>query len=190
MNILKKILLILILCTILAYVTNLTGIPNNIILFEGEDLDLGTMYGIYLHEKESVEASNIPENVEIINQKKITLSLFNLVNVKDVEVTTIPNTTIIPLGNIIGLRLYSTGILVIGMTEIEGQKPYEDCGIEEGDLITHVNNKRISTTTELTESVKTCNGEELEITYIRNGEEYKTNIEPVETSIFPTCILP
>lgn len=184
MNRLKKFLLIFILCILLAYVTNLTGIPDNIILFDGENLDLGTMFGIYLQEEEqeSIETSNVPENVEIIEQKKITLSLFNIVNVKEVEVTTIPNTTVIPLGNIIGLRLYSTGVLVIGMTEIEGKKPCEGSGIEEGDLITHVNNKRISTTTELTECIKACNGKTMQITYVRDGEEYNTNVEPAQTS--------
>ena len=39
----KKILLILILFIILVYVTNISSIPNNLILMEGEELKLKTI---------------------------------------------------------------------------------------------------------------------------------------------------
>lgn len=39
------------------------------------------------------------------------------------------------------------------MTEINGIKPYQDSGIEEGDMITKVNDENITTTLELVESV-------------------------------------
>jgi len=68
------------------------------------------------------------------------------------------------------------------MTEIEGKKPYENSGIEEGDLIVEIDSKEISTTEELVECVNSSNGEVLEITYVRDGNEYCTNIEPIETS--------
>ncbi len=39
------------------------------------------------------------------------------------------------------------------MTEINGTKPYLNSGIEEGDMITKVNDENITTTLELVESV-------------------------------------
>lgn len=68
------------------------------------------------------------------------------------------------------------------MTEIEGQKPYENTGLKEGDLIIYVDKTQVSTTDELVECVNSSNGKVLEITYIRDGEKYSTNIEPVKTS--------
>ena len=46
----------------------------------------------------------------------------------------------IPVGNIAGIKLYTNGVLVVGMSEIEGMdnkkyKPYENTGIKEGDRI-------------------------------------------------------
>ena len=43
-----------------------------------------------------------------------------------------------PIGRIIGLKLYTNGVLVVGMSEIKGEdgktyKPYENTGIKEGD---------------------------------------------------------
>lgn len=182
MKLLKQTFLIFILLIILVYVTNITGIPNRIILFEGENLDLGTIFGIFQTKQQVITVSSNNENSNVISEDKITLSLFNIIDVKDVNVTTIEQTKVIPLGNTIGLKLYSNGVLVIGKAEIEGKKPYENSGIEEGDLITYVNNKQVTTTEELVECVNNSNGKIVEITYIRDGEEYETRIEPVEIS--------
>ena len=67
------------------------------------------------------------------------------------------------------------------MTEIEGNKPYENSGIKEGDIIISVNNNNITTTTELLQCVKSSNGNILNLTYIRDGEEKNTKIEPAKT---------
>lgn len=182
MKLLKKILLILSLFIILIYVTNITGIPNKIVLFEGEKLDLGTIFGILETKEQIITASSSNKNTNIVSEEKITLSLFNLIDVKDVSVTTIEQTKVIPLGNTIGLKLYSSGVLVIGMTEIEGQKPYENSGIEEGDLITYINDKQITTTQELVECVNNSAGNLVYLTYIRDGQEYETSIEPIVTA--------
>ena len=67
------------------------------------------------------------------------------------------------------------------MTEIEGQKPYKNSSIKEGDLITAVNSKPIETTVQLIEYVNQSNGQKLELQYVRDGTEFTTNIEPVQT---------
>lgn len=178
----KKFSLILILLITLVYVTNVTGIPRKIILFEGEELNLGEIFGITKTKKQVITTSLNNEDSNIVSEEKITLSLFNLIDLKDVNITTIEQTKVIPLGNTIGLKLYSSGVLVIGMTEIEGKKPYEKSGIETGDLIIGVDENIITTTEELVKCVNNSNGKIVNITYIRNGQEYETNIEPTVTS--------
>jgi len=185
MKIFRRILLIAFLIVILIYVTNITQLPDSIILFKGESLNLFTVLGIFVKENENdyraVQASS-SLNSNMVETKTVSISLFNFIDVKDIEINEVPKTTVVPLGNVIGLKLYSSGVLVIGMTEIEGRKPYENSGIEEGDLIVEIDNKEICTTEELVECVNSSNGESLEITYIRDGAEYNTNIEPIETS--------
>lgn len=140
----------------LIYTVNITSIPEEVVLFENEDLNLGEIFGIVLKEKQE-EVIATSSNKDKIENKTITLSLFNLIDVKEIEVSTIQNVRVIPLGNTIGLKLYSDGVLVIGMSEIEGQKPYENTGIKEGDLIIKVDNVEVTTTGELVECVNNCN---------------------------------
>ena len=68
------------------------------------------------------------------------------------------------------------------MTEVGGAKPYEGSNIKEGDLIVSVDNINVTTTKQLIECVNASEGKQIEIKYVRNGEEYTTNIEPIKTS--------
>lgn len=185
MKFIKRFFLILFLLIILIYVTNITSIPDSIILFQNEELNLGTIIGVNLDEEipnyQVVQTSSSLKDTDAVEKKKVAVKLFNLINVKEIEVNRVPNTTVIPLGNLIGLKLYTSGVLVIGMTEIEGKKPYENSGIEEGDMIVEVNNKEVTCTAELISTVNEAKGEDLNIKYVRDGVEYVANIEPIRT---------
>ena len=91
------------------------------------------------------------------------------------------------MGNSVGLKLYTNGVLVVGMSEIKGEdninyKPYENSGIEEGDRIIQVNNMAVKNTEELVENVNKSKGEELKIVYVRDKDEITTSITPAKTS--------
>ncbi len=185
MKLYKKILLVLILITMYAYICNITMFPNSIILMQGENLEISTVLGLKVKNKQTMQASSsLNEKLtEQVGKKDLELNLFNIIPVKDVTVNVIPKTTVIPLGKTIGMKLYTEGVLVVGMSEIEGKKPYENSGIETGDRIIEVNNTKISTSDELTECVNTSNGKNIEIKYINNEEQIEVaEIEPAKTS--------
>ena len=71
---------------------------------------MGKTFGLYLKEKENktVQTSSTVENENIVSKKIVTISLFNLFDIKDLEINTIPETTVIPLGNLVGLKLYTS----------------------------------------------------------------------------------
>ena len=177
----KRAILIFLLLIILAYTTNITAIPTSVIIFQGEELNLGTTFGLYLKEKEdkTVQTSSTIDNKNVLSKKTITISLFNLFDIKDLEINTIPETTVIPLGNLVGLKLYTNGVLVVGKSEINGQKPYANTGIEEGDIIVEINQKEITCTSDLIETVNDSNGQDLRIKYVRDGIEYTANMEAI-----------
>lgn len=185
MKILKKFLIILFILIIYIYVCNISMLPNNIILMQGEALNLNTILGINIKNTNVVTASSNLNNsiVEDTGKMELKLNLFNLFPVKDVTVNVIPKTTVVPLGKAIGMRLYTEGVLVVGMSEIEGQKPYENSGIETGDKIIEINNIEINNTDELIQCVNNSNGNNVEIKYINDkNEEEVANILPAKTS--------
>lgn len=184
MEILKRVLFILILVIIYVYVCNISMLPNDIILMQGETLRLKTIFGLNVQNEGTMQASSNLNNsiVEETGKMNLNLNLFNLFSVKNVTVNVIPKTTVIPIGKAIGMKLYTKGVLVVGMSEIEGQKPYENSGIETGDKIIEINDTKINTTDELIECVNNSKGKSVEIKYISNNQEEIASIEPVKTS--------
>ena len=187
MNILKKICIIIIVLLIYIYVCFIAFLPNNYIIIEGEELEINTLLGMSLVSKENeslqtVQAvSNINKNtLENVTKLDFSLNLFNLFNVKDVSVNIIPKTTVVPVGEAIGMKLYTEGVLVVGMSEIEGKKPYENSGIKEGDRIIQINENNISNTTELMQEVNASYGNKIDIKYVHNEETITTSIKPAK----------
>ena len=169
-------IIIFFLLIILAYVANITSIPESLILFENEELNLNPIFGIKIEEAIEVGANiggRVSSNFQPQTSKKearYTLSLLG-VNLKTITANVIPNTKVIPLGNLVGLKLYTKGVLVVGMNEIKGEdkkryKPYEQAGIEQGDSIIQINSENVNTTEELITCVSKCKGKEIDVTYL------------------------
>ena len=143
-----KLLLVFFLMTIYAYTLAIENIPSNLVIFEGENIKLNTLFGITIKSNSETIETVASSNHNLVSQKsgKATLevSLLDYISLKDVKVDVIPKTKVIPVGSIAGLKLYTSGVLVVGMSEIEGSdhkkyKPYENTGIKEGDTITKIN---------------------------------------------------
>ena len=187
MKLYKKILIVLFLLVILVYICNITLMPNNLILIQGETLDLKTIYGITVGRKQDGKvlqaSSNLNKNkVNDTGKIEVSLNLFGNIPVKKMDVNVIPKSKVVPVGKAIGMKLYTEGVLVVGMSEINGKKPYENSGIQEGDAIIEINNEQIENTNDLIETVNKSNGTTVEVKYKRNEQTITTSIEPAKVN--------
>ena len=85
------------------------------------------------------------------------------------------------------MKLYTKGVLVVGMAQIdvgnnEKKKPYENSGIEQGDIILEVNNSQIKNTQDLIDEVNNSEGKPLTIKYSKNEQTLNTSITPIKTN--------
>ena len=124
----------------------------------------------------------IEENEAFTGKIQMTANLFGMFDVKEITVNVIENASVVPLGNIVGVKLYTSGVLVVGMSEIFGDKPYEEAGIKEGDRIVKINENAVTCTADLIQNVNESNGEKLQVIYIRDGVKKQTSITPVKVS--------
>lgn len=92
---------------------------------------------------------------------------------------------VIPVGEVVGIKLYTSGVLVVGTSGIQSidgttYKPYENTGLKEGDSIIEVNGIKVNNTNELINSINTCNGEEIKIKFVRKDEKKECTMTPVK----------
>lgn len=182
-----KLLLVFFLLVFYAYFLLIETIPDKLVLFEGENINIKKLFGISIKQEneEILETSSNSAISEEVGKKELEVSLFDKVKLKTVEVNTLPKTTVIPVGNIAGLKLYTNGVLVVGMSEIEGKdnkkyKPYENSQIQEGDTIIQINENIINSTQDLIDEVNNSKGENVNIKYIHEEETKECSIEPVQ----------
>ena len=193
MRFLKYISLISILVIALIYTTNITAIPNKIILLDGENLNINTVFGVNINEKQNYDyvamqaSSNISTITNEVKRVDYEVSLLDKLPIKTIEANIIPKITVIPVGKTIGLKLYTDGVLVVGMSEIEDVnkqkvKPYENSQIKEGDRIIAVNENTITCTADLIECVNDAKESSINIKYVRDDNVLSDNIIPAKTS--------
>ena len=187
---LLKTIIVVILIISYVYICSIISIPENIVIFEGDNLNLKIATGLSLSSRNQqtvLTASNIgTKKIDKEGIDKLNLNLFGGIKLKSVNVAVIPKTTVIPLGTAIGMKLYTKGVLVVGMSQIntdnnEKTKPYENSGIEQGDMILAINNKEVSNTDELIGEVNNSNGNSIKIKYLKNNETLETSITPVKS---------
>lgn len=185
----KTMLLLIFLSIIYIYFLIINYMPDEITIFEGENITLNTFLGITYKSKGetlSVSANTGKKTINKVGNEKISINLLDKFFIKDIEVSVLPKTTVIPVGNIAGVKLYTNGVLVVGMSEIEGEdqkiyKPYEGTNIEEGDTIVSVNKTIINSTDDLIEQVNNSKGQDIILQYIHDEQTLECSIKPIKT---------
>lgn len=168
-----------ILMIVYIYVANISLIPQHIILLENENYKIKKFIGV--DTIETVTTSNANENTVHVD-----VTLFGN-KIKQVTVDTLENVEVVPIGKIIGMKLYTNGVLIVGMSEIENMNkervnPFHNCNIQEGDTIVKVNDTEIDSIGGLKDVVNQSNGENVLLTLVReDGSIVTSNITPVQT---------
>ena len=117
------------------------------------------------------------------NTKTVELKLFGIIPVKTAEVTEVDPVEVTPCGIPFGVKLFTKGVMVVGMTEVDGVSgminPAENAGVKEGDIIISINGQNVSTNNEVASIIEKSRGNAVEMLIIRNGEQLTVDFMPV-----------
>ncbi len=112
------------------------------------------------------------------------LSIFGLIPIKDVKVSVVDERVVIPCGTPFGIKMFTDGVVVVGLTDVESDEgmrnPAKEAGIKLGDIITKINGKRVSTNEDISSSISSYNGKPLTLTLRRGHNEMQLDVTPVK----------
>ncbi len=84
---------------------------------------------------------------------------------------------LVPVGHTVGIKLFSQGVMVVGLsdvvTESGEQSPARECGLQQGDIITHIDAQPVDTIEEVQTVLQESGGEEVELSISRQGRNLK-----------------
>lgn len=134
---------------------------------------------------QSLSTENTPVSANN-NQQSKEIRLWGMIPVKSVSVEAADRAQLIPSGNTFGVKMFTKGAVVIGMSSIPTAQgnicPGKESGIQEGDIILSVNKKEIARNEEVALIIENCNGKPL-LFEVQRGEETKTiTLNPVLSS--------
>lgn len=141
-KILKKSIVVL---PVLLFLTAYSGVPEKVTIVEGESLDF----------KWGVTAT---VNTSKVDRYSVEAKLFNVIPIKSVDVSVIPKKYLVPSGEAIGVKLYTDGVLVVGISDVTDSygkiyQPARDAGITVGDRILSVNGKYVKNINDFTDKI-------------------------------------
>ena len=94
--------------------------------------------------------------------------------------------TVIPLGRAVGIKLFSDGVLVVGLSDLEtqagGKSPGQSCGLRAGDVITHINGQEVDTIEEVQTILKEDGDQPLTLRTSRSGKMLQMTTQAIQNS--------
>lgn len=123
-------------------------------------------------------------NTEKSNQYLMNVKLFGVIPFKQVSIQVISDQELIPVGEPIGLYVETDGLLVIGIGEFKGEDglTYSPAKyvLHSGDYIKEINGTLIDDKDLFMDMIKSCDGQSVNLTIERNGQQMQVNIQPMK----------
>ena len=111
-----------------------------------------------------------------------TASLFGIIPIKKVQINIFPQTSLIPGGMPFGVKFFTEGVVVVGLSDIETEKgavnPAKNAGIKTSDIITGINGITVNSVEEAAKIIESSKGEMLILTVSRDGKTVEIKLKP------------
>ena len=118
--------------------------------------------------------SLIGENFEV------NLKAFGIIPFSKVNVEVVDEMYVAVLGKPFGMKIYTEGVLVIELTEVDTEnglkKPASSAGLKLGDYILSVDGQKVSTNEDLSRIVEKSDGRKMNFLVLRNKTKIKINV--------------
>ena len=160
-------------------------LPDSFTVVRGEELDLSAM-GLSAERIGGDGAAEVNGARETETGYQAQVSLFHLIPIKTVDVSVVDDLSVIPCGTPFGIKLFTNGVVVVGVADIStedgSRNPAKEGGVQMGDIITAIDGTPVTETEMVSDAMTDSNGEPVTLTVDRDGVEKTVTVRPVRSS--------
>lgn len=113
----------------------------------------------------------------------VDLKMFGVIPFSTATVEVVDEIHVAVLGNPFGMKIYTEGVLVIELSDVETKNgrlnPAKDAGLKVGDYIKSVNGIKVTTNEDLAEIVINSKGEKMTFEVLRNNQTIYLKVQPL-----------
>lgn len=121
--------------------------------------------------------------LDTLDSYSVDISFMNIIPVKTSRVSVSQRHYVVPGGDIFGLKMYSDGVMVVGMsdvlTESGAQNPAKNSGLQIGDIIIGIDGVKIDSSAQTAEIFSKSAGKEMTLSVLRNTKAFQTTVTAV-----------
>lgn len=155
------------------------SVPDVINTFGDEKIEFSGIYSVSINKNCYIDSeSAIEENKDY----ESSVMLFDRIPVKKASTIIGKRKYVVPSGEIIGLRMFSKGVMIISTDSVDTadgkENPSEKYGIKSGDIILSVDGKEVKSAAELSSIIANSEGRLLSLVYVRDKAEYNKSFAP------------
>lgn len=185
-----------------AYAVTVFVLPGHITLLAGEDYTISIRSPLFLQaftdssllrltymEDEAVSAFERPYRLVCTGEGRaeMEVKMLGFIPVKTIEVRAIPSQKVLVCGFPIGIKLRTSGVMVINVSGVvleDGSRvsPAEEAGLLAGDIIVSAGGKKIDSIKDLISVIESSEGKEIPLTYIRQNVRRNTLVKPLKSA--------
>ena len=155
-------------------------IPDRVSYFEGEDIPVYLFADAEVRGEVGCAAGT---DGTISTNTEVQYKLFDLIPVKTVTAEAYKHLQVYPGGMPFGVKFFTSGVLVVGVSDIEcnGKQvnPAEEAGLRQKDIITHIDGRELADAKALTEAVEASEGKPMKLTCLRGSEKFDVTVTPM-----------
>ena len=119
------------------------------------------------------------------NSYQMDLKLPGGIGIKQVQVQVVDREMVIPGGSPFGIKMFTKGVMVVGMSDIASngtsQNPAKEAGIQVGDIITAMDGQPVQTNEDVGKIVSESAGKPVQVKLERSGQAHTCSLNPVES---------
>lgn len=147
---------------------------------------------VFIEKGESVEVKcPIPLKAESTKNSdgesynlKLTTNVGTLV--KNVEIREIEKHRLIPAGIPFGIKMFTKGVMVVGLSDIEKDgrliNPAKECGIKCGDIILKINGRDVSSNEDVGKIINSSKGQDVKVTLKKKDQTKTVMLKPAKSA--------
>ena len=173
------------LLTVIGSGTLANSLPETFTVTKGQSLTMN--YPLRLESRTDSGALAAEKTGGGTEKYETTLNAFGISPIKNAEVTVAEPKYVIPSGRLFGLKMFTAGVLVVGLSDIQTasgmENPAQKAGLREGDLILSIDSKEVSTNEEVAAAVQDCGGKPLTLEVQRKNMGFTVEFTPVKSSV-------
>lgn len=181
------------------------ALPDEILLFEGqeESLSFSVPFGeMSLKQKEGEiaqvsinQSEKVGDNIEFSISEPVSVTadgtgslqaqvkLFGWLHYKNIKIDVMEEAKVMPVGNAVGLYIHADGVMVLGTGKVSGedgmekQPSYEI--LQSGDYIYKVNGVEVRTIEDVSRQIQKSGTEQIILDVNREGNNIRVKISPI-----------